>query len=1792
MADNNDPTNQENQLNDAEEQQVTQDSGTDSQQADSKNQQSTAATAAATASGTQDGTAEANEAMADDPAAAGESSDDSGTAASGAQSGASDTEDSEAAQSEVVDGSTDSGDGEQATSGSGGASEGSGAQAVGGDTAEGSDGGVDAEGQSGAQASTSGAAPASSTQDDSQQAGDDFDSETTSEEFTVDVQDSGAESTSETEDDFDSETTSTTFAVNVEGENDAPEVSQDLAYIMDEDGTITFTQEQLLEYSSDVDGDNLTASNLSVGENASVIDNGDGTFTVVPDENFNGELDLTFDISDGIETVSSHIDLTVRPINDAPEPEDQSFTVQEDGILTFTDAHLLQGATDIEGDNLTVEGVSYEGTDGILTDNGNGTYSFAPNENFNGDVEFTFDVSDGTDTVTANIDVAVTPVDDAPTVEGNLSYTINEDGEITLSQEQLLSNATDVEGDDLTALNLTVDGNATVTANDDGSFTITPDADWNGDLDISFDVSDGENIVASGADLTVNPVNDLPEPQDQEFTVQEDGVLTFTDAHLLRGASDIEGDNLTVEGISYEGTDGVLTDNGNGTYSFAPNENFNSDVEFSFNVSDGTDTVSANVNVQVTEVNDPPVAGSTSYTVNEDSSITISNEQLLANSSDVEGEVAIDSVTYSGTDGVFADNGDGTYTFTPNENFAGDISVDVTVVDEDGATAETTAGIEVIEVNDPPIAGPTTYTIDEDSVLTFNESQVLANASDVDGEVSVVGVSYDGPDGIFTVNDDGTCSFAPNENFNGEVQLDVTITDDDGATVDTVINVNVLPINDAPVSGTTAYQVDEDGSITISQEQLMSQASDVEGDDLSASNLTVDGNAEVTVNDDGSFTITPDADWNGDIDMTFDITDGTDTIQATADLTVNPVNDLPQPQDQEFTVEEDGTLTFTDADLLAGATDIEGDDLSVEGISYTGTDGVLVDNGDGTYSFAPNENFNGDVEFTFDVSDGTDTVTANVDVSVTPVDDAPVSGDLAYSVNEDGEITLSQEQLLSQASDVEGDDLTASNLSVDGNAEVTVNDDGSFTITPDADWNGDIDISFDISDGANVVQAQADLTVNPVNDLPQPQDQAFTVEEDGTLTFTDADLLAGATDIEGDDLSVEGISYNGTDGILVDNGDGTYSFAPNENFNGDVEFTFDVSDGTDTVTANVDVSVTPVDDAPVSGDLAYSVNEDGEITLSQEQLLSQASDVEGDDLTASNLSVDGNAEVTVNDDGSFTITPDADWNGDIDISFDISDGANVVQAQADLTVNPVNDLPQPQDQAFTVEEDGTLTFTDADLLAGATDIEGDDLSVEGISYTGTDGILSDNGDGTYSFAPNDNFNGDVEFTFDVSDGTDTVTANVDVSVTPVDDAPVSGDLAYSVNEDGEITLSQEQLLSQASDVEGDDLTASNLSVDGNAEVTVNDDGSFTITPDADWNGDIDISFDISDGANVVQATADLTVNPVNDLPQPQDQAFTVEEDGTLTFTDADLLSGATDIEGDDLSVEGISYTGTDGILSDNGDGTYSFAPNDNFNGDVEFTFDVSDGTDTVTANVDVSVTPVDDAPVSGDLAYSVNEDGEITLSQEQLLSQATDVEGDDLTASNLSVDGNAEVTVNDDGSFTITPDADWNGDIDISFDISDGANVVQAQADLTVNPVNDLPQPQDQAFTVEEDGTLTFTDADLLAGATDIEGDDLSVEGISYTGTDGILSDNGDGTYSFAPNDNFNGDVEFTFDVSDGTDTVTANVDVSVTPVDDAPVSGDLAYSVNEDGEITLSQEQLLSQASDVEGDDLTASNL
>ncbi|MFA0194901.1 tandem-95 repeat protein, partial [Vibrio artabrorum] len=1971
------------------------------------------------------------------------------------------------------------------------------------------------------------------------------------------------------------DTVSANIDVNVTAVDDAP-VSGDLAYSIDEDGSIRLSQEQLLSQASDVEGDDLTASGLTVGGDATVVANDDGSFTITPDENFNGDIDISFDISDGTNTVQASADLTVNPVNDLPVPQDQQFSIAEDGTLLFTDADLLTGATDVEGDNLTVEGITYEGTDGVLTDLGEGSYSFAPNENFNGDVNFSFDVSDGTDTVSANIDVSVTAVDDAP-VSGDLAYSIDEDGSIRLSQEQLLSQASDVEGDDLTASNLTVGGDATVVANDDGSFTITPDENFNGDIDISFDISDGTNTVQASADLTVNPVNDLPVPQDQQFSIAEDGTLLFTDADLLTGATDVEGDNLTVEGITYEGTDGVLTDLGEGSYSFAPNENFNGDVSFSFDVSDGTDTVSANIDVSVTPENDPPIAGSTSYTVNEDNSITISDAQLLATSSDIEGDVSIDSVTYSGSDGVLEINGNGTYTFSPNENFSGEIALDVVVADEDGATDATTAGINVLEVNDPPVAGPTSYTIDEDSVLTFSESQVLLNASDVEGDVELVGIRYDGPDGIFSVNGDGTCSFAPNENFNGQVQLDVTIRDEDGAEVETVINVDVLPINDPPVAGSTSYMVNEDNAITISDEQLLANSSDVEGA-VSVDTVTYSGTDGVFQdNGDGSYTFLPNENFSGDISLDVIVADEEGSIdETTAGITVLEVNDPPVAGPTSYTIDEDSVLTFSESQILVNASDVEGD-VELVGINYDGSDGIFAVNGDGTYSFAPNENFNGQVQLgvTIQDEDGA-TVETVINVDVLPINDAPVSGDLAYTINEDSSITLSQEQLLARAGDIDSDNLEAINLSTDENATIQHNDDGSYTITPNADYNGDLDLNFDIIDNdGGSVQVGLDITVNPVNDLPQAQDQQFTIEEDGTLLFTDADLLAGASDIDGDELSIENVLYTGADGVLSDNGDGTYSFAPNENFNGDVQFSFDVSDGTDSTSAVIDVSVTPENDPPVAGSTAYTVQEDGQITISaeqllanssdvegdvslsgvtysgddgsfvdngngtytftpnenfdgdisldvvvvdedgatatttagidviavndrpetsgiqaevdednaititQEQLLANATDIEGDELTASNLQTnDPDATIVANDDGSFTITHTENFNGELDFTYNISDGENEVLTTLDLTVNPVNDAPEAGDEIFiqaqedqtvgvtlreepalrldqapengiieanvndewvvlevgqevpadtevrfipnddalangthttqigtfddnasvddwgtevdpytrefsdgdltvtvqsnddplgawngnthighgigdtdrqglsgdekltvsvegqdineisfhldglggwfmeesrhfteveirafnddgelidsmtyhkedrnnyetdytltvnepvsyfelgtvqgngtyvvqnmtvsqtcpdeavftsigvdgseitetvelnihagdneieltaelpniTVDTDGSAQFasvviTEEQLLAQASDIDGDDLDIQNLELVGENSehaTLTDNGDGTWTVTPDENFHGEIELGYQVTDGELTDSNIININFESVNDAPiVSGPIVLSTDEDEGITFSADDLLANTTDVEGDTLSISDITYGGdNGELVDNGDGTFTFMPNENFNGEIDIDYKVFDGTDEVATHLDLTVVPVNDVPIPGEPLHTqMLENGSMIIEAKDLLSGATDVDGDILHVENLLLADqTQGTLTDNGDNTFTFEPAEDFYGEVNLTFDISDGQASAPSTARVDVEIVNEGPeVSGPIEAAVDEDGSITITQEDLLANATDVDGDNLEAVNFATnDPNAVVVENPDGSFTITPSADFFGEIEFTYDVTDAIETVAADLNLTVNPINDAPDVPDMSFTTEDGQAITITEAELLAQATDVEGDELSVVNVTSASDTVEVTDNGDGTYTLTPEQGFFGNVDLAFDVSDGTDVVAANIDLNVEFVNDAPEATPMVADVDEDGSILVTQEMLLENASDQDGDELFASSL
>ncbi|MCA9172704.1 MAG: tandem-95 repeat protein, partial [Planctomycetales bacterium] len=224
-------------------------------------------------------------------------------------------------------------------------------------------------------------------------------------------------------------------------------------------------------------------------------------------------------------------------------------------------------------------------------------------------------------------------------------------------------------------------------------------------------------------------------------------------------------------------------------------------------------------------------------------------------------------------------------------------------------------------------------------------------------------------------------------------------------------------------------------------------------------------------------------------------------------------------------------------------------------------------------------------------------------------------------------------------------------------------------------------------------------------------------------------------------------------------------------------------------------------------------------------------------------------------------------------------------------------------------------------------------------------------------------------------------------------------------------------------------------------------GSFTYTPDANFNGTDTFTYTVSDGALTDTATVTITVAPVNDAPVAANDSFTTSEDTTSGAID--LLGNDTDVDGDTLiaSIAGTTLTpGTaqtitvpNGTVNVSATGVVTFTPDANYNGPVTFDYVVTDGTATDTGTVNGTITAVNDAPVATDDAYSTNEDTPLTIAATGVLGNDTDVDGDTLTAALATGPSNGSVTVNGDGSFTYTPDANFNGTDTFTYTVSDGA---------------------------------------------------------------------------------------------------------------------------------------------------------
>jgi hypothetical protein len=670
---------------------------------------------------------------------------------------------------------------------------------------------------------------------------------------------------------------------------------------------------------------------------------------------------------------------------------------------------------------------------------------------------------------------------------------------------------------------------------------------------------------------------------------------------------------------------------------------------------------------------------------------------------------------------------------------------------------------------------------------------------------------------------------------------------------------------------------------------------------------------------------------------------------------------------------EDTSITISAAALLANATDAEGNVLTVQNLQAS--NGTIINNGNGTFTFIPAANFNGVITLTYSVSDGSLSTPTSATLNVAAVNDGPtVSAPVTLpAANEDTSITITRAQLLANAGDIDSDTLTVVDLTA-SSGTLVANADGSYTFTPAANDNSAVTFTYQVSDGTATVTTSATLDLLAVNDGPTVSAPVAlpAIDEDTSITITPAQLLANAGDVDGDTLSI--VNLTASSGTLVANPDGTYTFTPVANDNSAVTFTYQVSDGTATVSTTASLDLLAVNDGPtVSAPVTVpAIDEDGSTVISREDLLSNANDIDGDALSIINI-VSSSGTFTVLETGDFLFIPASNDATSVTFTYTIIDGnGGSVNTQASMDLLSVNDAPiAAENTTLTASnEDTTRIITVAELLAGASDVDGDTLSV--VDVVASSGQLVLNGDGSYTYTPALNDNTAVTLTYTITDGNGgSVNTQATIDLLPVNDAPVAGAsrTLTASNEDTTRTITAAELLAGASDVDGDTLSIVNLTASSGA-LLLNEDGSYTFTPDLNDDTTVQFSYGISDGSITVASTASLDLIPVNDLPQLTEASevnITILNNqtgfGSIAASDvetpAELLTYEMYYEGE-VYPQGYVYLGDDG--------RYEYQPPyggeeggpSNFVGTDQFQVKVTDadgGSTIVTVTVNVQPDP-------------------------------------------------------------------------------------------------------------------------------------------------------------------------------------------------------------------------------------------
>jgi VCBS repeat-containing protein len=369
--------------------------------------------------------------------------------------------------------------------------------------------------------------------------------------------------------------------------------------------------------------------------------------------------------------------------------------------------------------------------------------------------------------------------------------------------------------------------------------------------------------------------------------------------------------------------------------------------------------------------------------------------------------------------------------------------------------------------NQPPALSTTTLAATEDSTLNAQ----LA-ATDPEGKAITFALGSGAQHGQVTVAASGAVNYVPAANYAGTDTFTVRVTDQKGLSSTGTVSVNVANVNDAPAITTTTLNATED---TVLAAQIV--ATDPDNSPLAFTLVTnaqhgmvsIPNGGPVSTTNSGAVSYTPDSNYFGADSFTVRVSDGAGgEVTGTVNIAVASVNDAPTLTSPQFVVSEDGSVSGQ-----MTSTDIENENVQYS-IATGAAHGQVVLQPNGALQYTPAPDYFGADQFVVTLSDGTASTQANVSLTVTPVNDAPVAADDELRLPFAASIAV---PLLGNDHDVDGEVLQVSILTQPGGGTLSVTAPNSVSFAPDNAFNGPIRFTYRVTDAAGVT---ADATVRAV----------------------------------------------------------------------------------------------------------------------------------------------------------------------------------------------------------------------------------------------------------------------------------------------------------------------------------------------------------------------------------------------------------------------------------------------------------------------------------------------------------------------------------------------------------------------------------------------------------------------------------------------------------------------------------------------------------------------------------------